>query len=284
MNVLKYLINLAFVLGFICLANTASAQILSVDVYVDKLVLPKGFLPSLEQCKPFHAERPLRRKDIAVNTVYTVDGMQDGFCQLHITGVTNSSVEIHQDCALPADVAKTYAHILQRYVDKKYSMKWDHKYIEKDEDYQAALKIMEDPKYCTFYRAEIDNTREIRKNMPACRPAEQKEIASGLEYTRQIVGLNKESCVYRFTAQKTDELDHVLLKNVPPVTVSDYSDTLRLSYTCAFNEEQAAQYVLILESEIVPEEEDIDFAAIRHVAPLEELEFLRNNCSVEMQK
>ena len=284
MNALKYLISLLFA-GCAGLASgPASAQILSVDVYLDKLALPNGFTASLEKCQPFHAEKPLRRKDVAVNTVYTIDGMQDGMCELHITGVTNTSVEIHQDCALPADVAKTYAHALQRFQDRKYSQKWDAYYIEKDADYQAALKIMSDPEYCNFYREEIDNTQEIRRNLPACTPTEQAEITSGLELSRQIIGLKDDLCVYKFSAQKTDKVDHVLLKNVPPKTESYFSDTMLLAYTCAFTEAQAREYMLILESEIIPAEDDFDYAAVWHMSPKEELEFLRENCSAEVRK
>ncbi len=284
MNALKYLISLAITAGAAYLSNPANAQILSIDVYVDKLVLPKGFTESLEKCEPYHAERPLRRKDVAVNNIYTIDGIKDDMCGLHITGITNSSVEIHQDCNLPADVAKTYAHVLQRFENKKYSQRWDEYYIEKDEDYQAAVKIMSDPKYCSFYREEIDNTQDIRRNLAACTPTEQTETASGLELSRQIIGLKKDSCVYKFTVQKTDKIDHILLKNVPPADSSYFTDTMFLEYTCAFSEKQAEQYLHILESEVIPAEEDFDYAAIWHISPVEELEFLRNNCSAEIRK
>ena len=284
MNALKYLISLLSVLYVALPTNPAAAQILAIDVYVDKLVLPQGFTQSLEQCKPYHAERPLRRKDVAVNNIYTIDGMKDGLCELHITGITNSSVEIHQDCSLPADVAKTYAHVLQRFQDKGYSQRWDEYYVEKDADYQAALKIMSDPKYCSFLREEIDNTQNIRRNLLACKPAEQTEVVSGLEFSRQIIGLKGESCIYNFAVKKTDKIDHILLKKVPPATSSYFSDTMFLKYTCAFSEKQAEQYLHILESEIIPAEEDFDYAAVWHISPLEELEFLRDNCSADIKK
>ena len=272
------------VLSAVLCFKSAQAQILSINVEVDKFTLPDGFLTSLENCVPFHKERPLRRKDVVVNTIYTIDGLKGDYCSLHITGITNSSVEIHQDCELPADVAKTYSHALHRFQNKGYSPRWDERYIARDPDYKAALKIMSDPKYCRFYREEIDNTQNIRRNLAACMPTEQKEIASGLEFSREIIGIKGDSCIYKFTVQKTDKIDHILLKNIPPAESSYFSESMFLEYTCAFSEKQAEQYLHILESEVIPAEEDFDYAAVWHVAPLEELEFLRDNCSAEIRK
>ena len=284
MNALKYLINLLFLPCALLLWQPAQAQILTVGVDDSALSLPEGFLSSLEQCLPYNGEKPLRRDNVAANTLFLIDGMQDGLCGLHITGITNSSVEIHQDCALPADVAKAYAHALQRFIDKNYSPRWHKQYIKKDSNYQAALKIMSDTKYCKFYRKEIDNTENIRKNLPACRAAQQTEITSGMEISRQIIGLKNGLCEYRFTAQKTDEIDHVMLKNVPPTTQSKFSDDVYLSYTCALTEKQSEYYLLILESETVPAEEGYDYAAIWHISQREELDFLRENCVFKVKR
>lgn len=284
MNALKNLINIALALCAVVLIEPAQAQILSVNAYLRALKLPDGFLPSLEQCSPYHAENPIRRHDIAVNTIYTIDGMENGLCALHITGVTNSSVEIHQNCELPADVAKTYAHALKRFIDKRYHPLHDENFIERDEDYKAALKIMTDTKYCRFSRAEIDNTAVIRKNLPSCLPAEQKETSAGMIFTRRIIGADNNLCKVSFVAEKYDGVDHVLLKNVPPKEENDYPDDFYLAYDCAFTEQQAQYYLRILESEVVPEDDDFDYAPVWHISPDEEVRFLSDVCEVKFRK
>lgn len=284
MNVSKNLINIVFAACIVVLSKPAAAQILSVNAYLEELKLPEGFLPSLEQCQPYHAERPERRKDVVVNNLYTIDGVEDGLCVLHITGINNSSVEIHQDCNLPLDVAKTYAHTLQRFVDKKYSPLRDEHFIEKDADYQAALKIMTDTKYCHFLRKEIDNTREIRKNLMACQPAEQTEAAAGVKFTRRIIGLDNNLCKISFSVEKRAEEDHILLKSIPPAKVSDFPEDFYLAYDCALSEKLTKYYLRILEAEVVPEEDDFDFDAVWHLSPDEEMRFMSDFCDSRFQK
>ena len=93
MSALRYLTKVVFILCMVLLYQPAHAQILTINVRPEKFTLPEGLLENLERCTPYHIERPLRHRDTVVNTVYTIDGLQDGLCNLHITGVTNSSVE-----------------------------------------------------------------------------------------------------------------------------------------------------------------------------------------------
>lgn len=283
MSALRYLTKVVFILCMVLLYQPAHAQILTINVRPEKFTLPEGLLENLERCTPYHIERPLRHRDTVVNTVYTIDGLQDGLCNLHITGVTNSSVEIHQDCAFPPDVAKTYAHVLQRFKDKEYSPQWDEDFISNDPDYQAAIKIMSDPKYCGFYREEIDNTKNIRDNLRTCHPAEQNELGAGIEFQRRIIGLQEDKCEYTLTIRKNDHVDHILLKGAPKAEKSDFTEHFNLSYECELDEKLAERYLLILESQVIPAEDDFDFAAIWHIAPLEELEFMKDHCKLKLK-
>lgn len=282
MNALKYLIKVLAV-ALIFPAVTAQAQILNMGVNFEKLSLPAGFLQSLEKCEPYSGEKVYRRNEVKVNTVYRIMGLQNDLCVLKIDGSTNTSVNIHQECNLPLDTAKTYAEALRRYQAKEYNPRWDEQYIQKNRDYQAALEIMSDTKLCRFYRDKIDNTQTIRENLSACNPAEEVEITAGLKVTRTIVGAQDEKCRYQMALQKA-ESEEPLVKTLSDNAENFVPEQLALVFECEFDKEKTDFYLQVLEAQVVPAEEGFDYSAAQRISPQEEIGFIMDSCILKTDK
>lgn len=281
MKELKYLIKALACL--LLLPTVADAQILNMGVNFEKLDLPAGFLQSLEKCAPYSGEKGYNRNDVKVNTVYQIIGMQNDLCVLKIDGSTNTSVNIHQECNLPLETAKTYAEALRRYQAKGYNPRWDEQYINKNRDYQTALEIMSDTKLCRFYRDKIDNTSVIRENLAACTPAEETEITAGLKVTRTIVGNEDESCRYRMTLQKA-QTEEPLVKTLSDNLDDLVPEQLALIFECEFDKEKTDFYLQVLEAQVVPAEDGFDYSAAQRISPQEEIGFIFDSCILKTDK
>ena len=56
------------------------------------------------------------------------------------------------------------------------------------------------------------------------------------------------------------------------------SNELHFHYACSFNQEQQDEYLLLLESLVLPEEEGDNFTSVSNFSSKIELEFIINHC------
>lgn len=268
MNALKNLIKLLYWSVALLLAQPLNAQILGMGINFEKLNLPEPFLQNLENCTAYQFSQTAVSDDIEVKTTYRIAPTQNSLCHLHIDGQTNVSVNILQDCKLTLSQAQTYADALRNYQKKSYSPRLDGAKIEKDPDYLRALKIMSDRHVCRFVRQKIDHTDKIRQNLEKCAPATQEETSASLKVERQIIGSEDDNCHYTFKITQLSKEDASNLRE-------------KLKFSCAFNAEQRARYLQILENLVIPEEEGYDFSSVQRISVVEELNFILDNCTLE---
>lgn len=279
MSVLKNRIIKVFAIFWALPLCSAHAQILNMGTNFEKLDLPEEFLQNLEKCTPYSGEKPYQRNAVKVNTTYQIIGLKNNLCVVKIDGSTNTSVNIHQECHLPPQTAATYAQALRRYQSRGYSPRWDGEWIEKNKDYQTALKIMSDTSLCRFYRDKIDYTQDIRDNLPNCQPSEQTETTAALKILRKIIGKDGDKCHYQMTVQHANpQAEEPLVKNLSDNDENAVPKHLALTFDCSFDSEQIAHYLQILEALVIPAEEGFDYSAVQRVSQQEETDFVMNNC------
>ena len=271
MSVLK---NLTKIIGlcFLIAGNISdsSAQILNMSLHFDKLNLSEEFLSNLELCRFFSYEDFKESQNVEVKTTYSVVGMKDNLCRLMVEGETNTQIKIVQTCALPLDKAKEYATALRNFQAKKYSPLKDKDIYLQDEDYLKAVAIMEDRNFCHVMRYDIDNTKQIRDNWVQCQPAQQSEVYINLEIIREILGNNNQGCGYMYSLQKKTDVS-----NKPQY---------KFDFKCNFSDEQKEKYLQILQSNVMPMEEGLDFSSVMRISLKEEMEFIINNCEYLIEK
>lgn len=206
--------------------------------------------------------------DVSVNTTYRIEPTDNNLCRLTIDGTTNVSVHITQNCDLSSEQAQTYAQALRRYQAKDYSPRWDGDRIETDEDYKTAYSIMSNRKICRFHREKIDHTQNIRAHLPTCTPGEETEITATVTANRKIIGKEKDTCLYRFSLKNRHTADNT----------KDENDK-QIVFDCRLNSEQTAEYLQILDAMVIPEEDGYDFTAVQRISPVEEMNFILDNCT-----
>ena len=263
MSVSKNLIKTVLSANFLLFATSVNAQILSIGVDFEKLNLPEQFYQSLENCTKYSYVKPATSEDVSVSTTYSVAPAENNLCRLFVEGTTNVSVHITQECEFLREQAKAYANALRQYQAKGYSPRWDGNKIEADVDYQAAYAIMSNRQLCRFKRDKIDHTQKIRTQLPLCTPVKQTETTATITLNRQILGAEDELCRYIVTMQSNKNTD---------------KPSKQIVFNCKLDKQQVQQYVEILESAVVPEEEGYDFSAVQRLSPAEEMDFIMDNC------
>ena len=271
MSGLKFLIKQGLYVICLCLfSSMCQAQILNMSLHFDKLNIEEEFFHSLALCRFYTISEHKEHSNMEVDTTYTVVGLKDNLCRMMVEGKTNTSVKIVQTCALPLDVAKEYAEALRKFQDKQYSPLHDKEILQQDKDYQKALAIMENRQFCQILRDEIDNTGNIRKNLPECRAAEQIEAFTNFEVVRKILGNTAQGCNYRYSIRKKADDKGIVA----------YS----FDFDCNWKKEQQDKYLRILQANVIPAEEGSDFSAVMRISPKEEIEFIFDNCDFKANK
>lgn len=274
MSALKNLIRISTVL--LLYSGQGRAQILDMSVDFSPLQLSDDFLQSLSDCTPYQGAKNASYKNLEVRTVYNIAGIIDDKCVLKIDGYTNASVHITQTCSLTLDQAKEYSEALKNFQSKKYRPRFDQNNIAKDVDYKKAVRIMKNNKVCRFVRDEIDNTADIRKNLPDCISTESTENIMDSKVIRTINGFYDNKCHFSFKMwQPKPDTSHIapqILEKAPPI------DDITYHYDCEWTPEQIQSYIHILETFALPEEEGYNFHVIERANPWEEINFIINNC------
>lgn len=258
-----------------CYVPCVSAQILNFSASGNALNLPQGFINSLRVCAAYKQTVDDTDKGLTTRMQYEVLGYDsENKCRMAIQGSNNNGVKITQKCSLNKDLAAQYADTLERFMRKKYRPRKSREYdfILHDADYEAAVAIMENPRNCSFYREEIDNSAEIRRNLPDCTPAEQTEINANLQIQRQILGQYGEYCRIFYKVVELRE---------NPYKENDFV-SVEYPYECNFNDAQKDEFAEILAAGVIPAEEGLDFSAVQRFDSKEEIAFVIKNCEFKV--
>ena len=262
--------------------HSAQAQILNMSVNFEPLHLSDDFLRNLAECRVYADEQASELDGVKVKTAYMVEGLKDGICRITVRGESNTDVIITQTCELSPQQASDYSSHLRKYQERHYSPRFDDKQIANDKDYQAALQIMTDRKLCRVIRSEMDPTKTIRRNLTTCSAAESVQILPNLQITRQIVKKEDELCLYDFQVIRANPETKELMRILNSKDVKELKKIVKIefNFSCSFTEEQIAEYTDILQNQVVPEEEGLDFSAVQRPDYSEEMTFIMNNCTM----
>ena len=256
----------------------AGAQILNIEKLSPTLNLSADFLDALETCTDHKSERSAFSEGSETKITYEIEKKDNNTCALQIVGQTDHYVHIEQNCLLPMEKAREYATTLRQFNAKRYSLFKDTFAINKDENYIAAAAIMQNPDFCRFKRLEIDNTKEIRENLPACKRTKNEELVENAKISREIAGRDENfNCKYYYTLWRPEtQIEKKPFANVRNMFIP--SNEMNFRYACSFNEVQKKEYLMLLESLVLPEEEGYNFTAVSTFSSKIELEFIIKHC------
>lgn len=263
---------------FLLYVTVVNAQILNIEKLAPTLNLSDNFLNSLEKCTNHESEKSAFLDGADSRLSYKIEKKNNNTCSLQVVADTDHYVHIEQNCIFPMNIVKEYAVALRRFNEKKYSLFKDTFLINKDEDYQKATEIMQNLDFCRFKRSKIDNTKEIRENLPRCYRTKSEEFVENAIVTREIVGRDKDfNCGYHYTIWRPETtIEKKFFANVRNMFIP--SNEMKFHYLCSFDTEQKKEYLLLLESLVLPEEEGENFTAVSNFSSKIELEFIINNC------
>lgn len=274
--------KIEFLAALALLPLSVNAQILDMSVDLSPLNLSDDFLRSLYYCKPYHGEKDSSYNGVTAKTVYDIAKTEKGECILKVGGLTNTSVQITQNCVLSAKQAQEYAELLSNFRAKGYKPRFDGDRINADEDYKKAFAVMNDRQICHVMRAAIDHTADIRANLAECKPVKNTENIAGDEVTREIMGKDGRKCRFNYTfrepAPDTSGITPEALEKAPSLEAPVYK------YECRWNDKQLKEYLNILEAAVIPAEEGYDFTAADRPDSGEETDFIIANCDYVTEK
>ncbi len=263
-----------------CFTMPANAQILDMIGTKDKLNVPPEFLSNLYDCTPFETTVKSAPDGVVTKMIYRVVGFENEKCVMQIDGYTNVNVHITQKCIFTHEQAQTYANAVFSFQNKGYYSYKEFNLIEKDPDYIAASAIMTNSDICRFHRDEIDLTPVFRKKLTACETYEEVQHLDSVDITRKIVQKNNDICKLQITFTqnlpdlrlRADKITPELQKHIDNFKPANYN------FNCAFNQEKKNEYLAVLQSLVVPEEEGFDFSAVQRYGQDSEFQFIFQNC------
>lgn len=270
------------ILALLLYSNSSRAQILNMSVNFAPLQLSEKFLQNLSECNIYAEEQSSELDGIKVKTSYMIGGLKNGICSLTVVGESNTDVKITQTCSLTAEQARDYATHLRKYQIHKYSPRFDKQRIPADKDYQAALQIMTNSNLCRIMRDKVDTTKDIRDNLGKCQKAQTLQILPDLQITRKIVGNEDNLCRYDFQVIRSNPDVRELIKIMNNKNANELKNIVKIQFyfSCSFDDSKVYEYLDILENQIVPEEEGLDFSAVQRPDYSEEMTFIMNNCEL----
>lgn len=258
----------------------ANAQILNIDKMAPTLNLSPDFLNSLEQCSDYTDQKSVFTDGSEASLRYEVkkDGAEK--CRLIVVAETDHYVHIEQNCLFPLQTAAQYAIALRKFNDKHYSIIKETFELNKDENYKIAAEIMQNSDLCRFTRTEIDNTKGIRENLSACQKIKTEEKVKDGIITREIFGRdNNFNCHYDYTLwMPAPDVSHIKTTSAKLQKQLDNLSDMSFHYTCSFDDDDKREYILLLESLVLPQEEGYNFTSVGTFNSKIETEFIINHC------
>lgn len=259
---------------------SANAQILDMIGTKDRLNVPREFLSNLYDCTPFETTVKSAPDGVVTEMIYRVVGFENEKCVMQIDGYTNVNVHITQKCVFTSEQAQTYANAVFKFQNKGYYSYKEFNRIEKDPDYIAASAIMTNSDICRFHRDAIDPTPVFREKLTACENYEEVQHLDSVDITRRIVQKNNDVCRLQITFTqnlpnlelRADKITPELQKRINNFKPANYN------FNCAFNQEKKNEYLAVLQSLVVPEEDGFDFSAVQRYGQDVEFQFIFQNC------
>ena len=258
----------------------ANAQILDMIGTKDRLNVPLEFLSDLYHCTPFETTLTSAPDGVVTKMIYRVIGLENKKCIMQIDGYTNVNVHITQKCSFTLEQAQTYATAISNFQSRGYYSYKEFNRIERDPDYIAASDIMTNSDICRFHRDKIDPTPVFREKLAACEKYEEVQHLDSVDITRRIVQKNNDVCRLQITFTqrlpdlelRADKITPELQQHIDKFKPADYN------FSCGFNPKKTDEYLAVLQSLVVPEEDGFDFSAVQRYGQEPEFQFIFQNC------
>ena len=238
----------------IFLPLTAQAQLVDKTKLLQPLTMSNKFLRRLTKCIPFEEEKSEILDGSEIKATYRIYGMtKKNECEFEF--ITDT------DLGYSAEAGTN------------------------DSDYKEAVALMQNKKFCDYYRDTIDFTKQIRDNLMECKPVWENQNDGILEISRKIIGKNGSDCQYEtLISFKRSVINH---RSGPMIDKlkehMDYEEDQSVLYTCQLDEEDLGVLRDILFSGIIPDAKNLDDfnENLSNDVQSAEPEFLEDRCTLE---
>lgn len=244
-------------------SGSVAAQILNLSAKGEWLPLDDDFLLNLADCIEDLRINSSDYNGVSTTNQYVIKKITDEQCEFKVLSKSNTGLNITQNCIFTKSEAYDYANALYRFWQKGYNLKRKNTQMLKDEDYLAAEKILKNDKICQVHRDALDFTKEFRVNLASCRAFENEENRGNSHIIRRIKGYQNEKCDLLW------QIDVYEPKKI------------KLQYLCNLSDEQLQDYEAILQTDVIPAEDGLNFSAVERYTSDLEIKFIIQNCELK---
>lgn len=288
LNVLKKVTDMKkifFILAFL-FPMISQAQVLDMSRFLKPLTMSKRFVKRLEKCLPFEETQHFTYMGTEIALTYHIFGKTPNKdCEFEVISDTSLDISASQICYFPQEELEQFLEYVHNLSQKSALTLENIEEFARDSDYRAASALMENKKYCDYYRDRIDFTQKIRSNLMDCRPTWENQKFDNIEIARKIIGKNGSTCqfeeVISFNRSDIEKLAISWRDNLK--NKMDYEEEQTFLYTCQFDDTDLGELRDIFASMIIPEGKTFDRLSI--IPPREildaEPDFIIDRCELE---
>lgn len=271
----------------IFLPLTAQAQLVDKTKLLQPLTMSNKFLRRLTKCIPFEEEKNEILDGSEIKATYRIYGMtKKNECEFEFITDTDLGYSVSQICYFPQEELDSFVKIMQDTLQKtSYTFETAADAGTDDSDYKEAVALMQNKKFCDYYRDTIDFTKQIRDNLMECKPVWENQNDGILEISRKIIGKNGSDCQYEtLISFKRSVINH---RSGPMIDKlkerMDYEEDQSVLYTCQLDEEDLGVLRDILFSGIIPDAKNLDDfnENLSNDVQSAEPNFLEDRCTLE---
>lgn len=245
----------------ILLPLTAQAQVEDRTQFLQPLTISNKFLRRLTKCMPYEEQTPTTMSGFNINATYRIYGLTNKKeCEFEFITDTELGYSVSQICYFPPEEMENLVNLFQNYLQKTtYSFDTAAEMVNEAE-YREILSMMQNKKYCDYYRDAIDFTKQVRDNLMECKPVWENQNDGVLDISRKIVGKNGSNCQYETLIsfkrsvinRRSGPLIDILKEHM------DYEENQSILYTCQLDDDELGVLRDILFSMVIPVAKNYD--------------------------